>query len=225
VMAWYQEFPVGVAALAESGIEKPQDLVGKKVGIPGLYGASYIGLRALLQANGLKESDLTLDSIGFTTVEALANRQEDAVVIYVSNEAVQLKEMGYAINLLRVADYTPLVGNGLITSEKVIAEKPELVRAIVSATLQGIRYTKEHPDETFEICKKYVENLANLSPAEQEVQRKVLDASIALYHIEKNGATELQSWQNMQDVLLDMNLLTQPLDLEKAFTNDFLPQR
>ncbi|MEL7644250.1 MAG: ABC transporter substrate-binding protein, partial [bacterium] len=186
VMAWYQEFPVGVVSLADKEIIEPADLAGKKIGIPGLYGASYIGFRALLQANGLQESDLTLDSIGYTTVEALVNGQDDAVVIYVSNEPVQLEAQGYAINTLRVSDYTNLIGNGLITNQKVIEEKPELVRAMVKATLQGIRYTQEHPEEAFEICKKYVDNLAELSPEEQEVQRKVLDASIALYHVEKN---------------------------------------
>jgi NitT/TauT family transport system substrate-binding protein len=224
VMAWYQEFPVGVVSLADKEIIEPADLAGKKIGIPGLYGASYIGFRALLQANGLQESDLTLDSIGYTTVEALVNGQDDAVVIYVSNEPVQLEAQGYAINTLRVSDYTNLIGNGLITNQKVIEEKPELVRAMVKATLQGIRYTQEHPEEAFEICKKYVDNLAELSPEEQEVQRKVLDASIALYHVEKNGASDLQTWQNMQSILLEMGLLTQELDLSQVFSNAYLPE-
>ncbi|MGV8026174.1 MAG: ABC transporter substrate-binding protein [Anaerolineaceae bacterium] len=224
VLAWYQDYPVGVVSLKDAGITEPADLTGKKIGIPGLYGASYVGFRALLQANGMKESDLTLDSIGYTTVEALVNGQDDAVVIYVSNEPVQLETQGYKINTLRVSDYTNLIGNGLITNQKVMEEKPELVRAMVSATLQGIRYTQEHPAEAFEICKKYVDNLANLTPEEQEVQRQVLDASIALYHVEKNGASDLQTWQNMQSILLDMGLLSQELDLNQVFSNAYLPE-
>ena len=164
VLTWYQDYPVGVVSLADAGITEPADLAGKKIGIPGLYGASYIGFRALLQANNMQESELTLDSIGYTTVEALVNGQDDAVVIYVSNEPVQLKAQGYEINTLRVSDYTNLIGNGLITNQKVIEEKPELVRAMVSATLQGIRYTQEHPAEAFEICKKYVDNLGRSYP-------------------------------------------------------------
>lgn len=224
VLTWYQDYPVGVVSLADAGITEPADLAGKKIGIPGLYGASYIGFRALLQANDMQESELTLDSIGYTTVEALVNGQDDAVVIYVSNEPVQLKAQGYEINTLRVSDYTNLIGNGLITNQKVIEEKPELVRAMVSATLQGIRYTQEHPAEAFEICQKYVDNLADLTPEEQAVQRQVLDASIALYHVEKNGASDLQTWQNMQSILLDMGLLSQELDLNQVFSNAYLPE-
>jgi len=223
VMAWYQEYPVGVAVMAESGIEEPQDLVGKKVGLPGLYGASYIGLRALLQANGLQESDLTLDSIGYTQTEALMNGLEDAVVIYVANEPLKLAAEGYDVNVIRTSDYLELVANGLVTSEKMIEEHPDIVRGMVAATLQGVAYITKHPDEAFEICKKYVDTLGSLSAEEQEVQRQVLETSIPMFAIEKNGATELQAWQNMQAVLLEMGLMSQSLPLEKAFTNDFLP--
>ena len=223
VMAWYQEYPVGVAVMAESGIEEPQDLVGKKVGLPGLYGASYIGLRALLQANGLQESDLTLDSIGYTQTEALMNGLEDAVVIYVANEPLKLEAEGYDVNVIRTSDYLELVANGLVTSEKMIKEHPDIVRGMVAATLQGVAYITKHPDEAFEICKKYVDTLGSLSAEEQEVQRQVLETSIPMFAIEKNGATELQAWQNMQAVLLEMGLMSQSLPLEEAFTNEFLP--
>ncbi len=52
VMNWWKDFPVAVAAPASSGIRQPADLAGKRVGIPMLSGASYIGYRALLDAAG-----------------------------------------------------------------------------------------------------------------------------------------------------------------------------
>ena len=61
ILAWYQRYPVGVSAPASLGLRQPADLRGKRIGLPGLYGASYIGLRALLEAGGLKESDVTLE--------------------------------------------------------------------------------------------------------------------------------------------------------------------
>jgi len=147
VMSWYRDYPVAVAAKAEQGIETPADLAGRKVGIPGLFGASYVGLRALLNEASVLESDVTLDSIGFNQVEALATDQEEAVVVYVTNEPIQLRAQGYELDVIRVADYVQLASNGLITNEITIAENPELVRRMVEATLRGISYTIENPDE------------------------------------------------------------------------------
>ncbi len=223
VMAWYQDFPVGVASLSGAEIKSPQDLRGKRIGIPGLYGASYIGFKALLNAGGLKEQDVSLDSIGFTQVESLANGIEDAVVVYVSNEPIKLAAEGYDVNTLSSADYISLVANGLVTSETVIENHPDLVRAMVRATLKGIQYTIDHPEEAFTISAKYVENLAALSPAEKEVQRQVLEASITLWQTDPLGYSQPDAWENMQDLLLQMDLLMCPVDLGGAFSNDFLP--
>ena len=223
VMAWYQDFPVGVVSLADTGIESPQDLRGKRVGIPGLYGASYIGFKALLNAGGLEEQDVLLDTIGYTQVESLASGVEDAVVVYISNEPIKLAAEGYQVNTLAAADYISLVANGLVTSEMVIENHPNLVRAMVQGTLKGIQYTIDHPEEAFTLSEVHVENLANLSPTEKEVQRRVLDASIVLWQAEQLGYSQPDAWENMQDLLLQMDLLTSPVDLDGAFSNDFLP--
>ena len=223
VMAWYRDYPIGVASLPDAKIESPQDLRGVHIGIPGLYGASYIGFKALLNAGGLEEQDVFLDSIGFTQVESLSNGIVDAVVVYISNEPFKLAAEGYQVNTLASADYISLVANGLVTSETVIENHPDLVSAMVQGTLKGIQYTIDHPEEAFTISEKYVENLDALSTAEKDVQRQVLDASITLWQTDPLGYSQPEAWKNMQDLLLQMDLLISPVDLDGAFNNDFLP--
>jgi NitT/TauT family transport system substrate-binding protein len=220
VMAWYQQFPVGIVSKSSAGIKTAADLKGKKLGLPGLYGASYIGAIALLDAAGLKESDVQLDSIGYNQVEVLMADREDAVVVYVSNEPIQLENLGQQIDLLKVSDAVDLVGNGLVTNEKTLAENPELVKAMTLATLKGIEYTIAHPDEAFEISKKYIENLAS---ADQKVQKEVLAKSIEQWKTDRPGFSKPVAWNNMQNILLKMGLVTTPQDLSKVFTNEFIP--
>jgi len=50
--ALWQKFAVAVASLADKNIKTPADLVGKSVGLPGFFGASYIGWRGCLSKPG-----------------------------------------------------------------------------------------------------------------------------------------------------------------------------
>ncbi len=221
VLAWYQQYPVAVVAKVEEGVNSPADLAGKKIGLPGLFGANYVGLEALLFSAGLTEADVTLDSIGFNQVEALTAGQEQAVSVYTANEPVQLRAQGVDITELRVSDYAQLASNGLITSEMTIAENPDLVRGMVRAFLKGVSDTIANPGEAYEISKKYVEGL---SEADEAVQKEVLARSIELYQGDMElGHSDPQAWQNMHDLLLQMGLLAEPLDVEAMFTNDFVP--
>jgi NitT/TauT family transport system substrate-binding protein len=218
VMTWWHAYPVAVSAKKATGLSTPADLAGKKIGLPGLYGASYIGLRALLQAGGLKEEDVTLDSIGYNQVEALAVDQEDAVVIYANNEPIQFAAQGYEVDTLRVADYVVLASNGLVTNEATIQDNPELVKKMIAAILRGVADTLANPDEAFEISKKYVEGL----DTNASIQRQVLQATLEFWKAERLGYSQPDAWENMQDVLLEMGLLKDPLDLSQVFTNQFV---
>jgi NitT/TauT family transport system substrate-binding protein len=181
-----------------------------------------VGLRALLYAAEIKEREVKLDSIGFTQVEALVAGREQAVVGYTANEPVVLKSKGFAVNELRVADYVQLASNGIITNETTIAQNPELVRAFVAAFLKGLQETINDPDAAYEISKKFVENLAQTDPL---VQKQVLRTSIEQWRSPSLGNSDAAAWDNMQKVLLDMKLYSDPVDLTKAFTNDFLPSK
>jgi len=220
VAAWYQQYPVSVVAKSDAGVLIPQDLKGHKIGLPGLFGANYIGLRALLNAGELTEADVTLDSIGFNQVETMAAGQQDIVVGYTANEPIQMRARGIAVTELRVADYAQLSANGLLASEKVIAEDPGMVRAFVGAFLKGMQYAIEHPDEAFTLSEAHIPNFADLDAG---IQKQVLAASMELWKADQLGYSNPQAWVNMQDVLLDMGLLTEKLDLSKAFTNEFIP--
>jgi NitT/TauT family transport system substrate-binding protein len=220
VAAWYQQYPVSVVAKSELGVLIPQDLKGKKIGLPGLFGANYVGLRALLSEAKMSESDVTLDSIGFNQVELLAAGEQDVIVGYTANEPIQLQARGIPVTEIRVADYVQLASNGILASEKVISENPELVRGFVGAFLKGLADTIANPEEAFQLSESHIPNFADL---DRNVQIQVLGTSIEQWRAERLGYSDPQAWQNMQDVLLEAGLIAEEVDLTKAFTNEFIP--
>ncbi|MFN3308148.1 MAG: ABC transporter substrate-binding protein [Anaerolineales bacterium] len=218
-MAYYHDYPVGVVSFPDQNIKTPADLKGKKIGLPGLFGANYIGLRALMKVGGVSEADITLDSIGYNQVEALIAGQDQAVVIYANNEPIQLAAQGYTVDLMKVADYVQLASNGLVTNEKTLAENPDLVRRMTRAILKGMNYVIQNRDKAYEICTKYI---PGLTESDERVQREILRATIDYWKAQQMGYSDPQAWQNMHDLLLEMGLLQSALPLDQAFTNQFI---
>lgn len=223
VMNWYRRFPVCVVSLAEAGISEPQALVGRQVGTPATYGASYIGWRALLDAIGLDEADVELISIGYTQVAALAEGQVDAAICYAMNEPVQMESAGQSLDVIYVADYANLVSNGLITNERTVETRSELVQGMVRAALRGLAYTLESPDEAFEISLEYVPEAATDTETEA-VNRAILAKSVEFWSA---GPAELGrslegEWQASQRIMQQMGLVDIQADVTSMFTNQFI---
>jgi NitT/TauT family transport system substrate-binding protein len=216
VMEWFQKYPIAVVSKASAGISKPADLVGRQVGLPGFFGASYVGYAGLLSANGLEQADVAASEIGFNQIESLLTDQSEAVVGYVNNEPVQLAARGEDINVIKVADFVDMVANGIITNEETIAENPDLVRGLVQATLRGLADTLNDPAAAYEISKAFVEGL-------DDSRMGVLEASLPIWQAEQLGFTDAASWKQTEQVLLDIGFLDGPVaDLDAAYTNEFV---
>jgi NitT/TauT family transport system substrate-binding protein len=218
VAHWWQRFPVAVVALEESGIQGPQDLEGKRIGIPETFGASYIGWRALMTSAGLEEEP-QLDVIGYTQLANITEGRVDAAVVYANNEPIQLEQAGYEHTVIPVADYATLVSNGIITNEDTVENNPELIRAFVHAFLRGLADTLADPDAAFEICREYVEGLDENEAA----QRAVLNATLQYWQGEPLGWSDLSAWQATAQVMEEAGLLENQVDPSSSFSNEFLP--
>jgi NitT/TauT family transport system substrate-binding protein len=271
VYEWFQQYPVGIVVPADSVIESVADLRGHKVGIPGRFGASYNGLVALLAANGLTESDIQLEAIGFTAPEAVCVGYEsdyaqgvEASVIYLNNEPAQIETRCTPVRVFPVTAVVDMVSNGLVTNEATITDNAELVAAMVTAFDGGLRDVISNPAQAYLWSTAYVDNLplddtfkaALESEAAAQVeflattpdraaitesraallerlmaqfdadtllQFRVLLNTIDLWDADHLGYSDLASWEATQATLTTMGFLTTEIDLEAAYTNDFLP--
>jgi NitT/TauT family transport system substrate-binding protein len=219
VMTYFHRFPVAVATL-DLPIEEPRDLIGYSVGIPA-PGASYNGWLALLYATGIDADEIPIEFIGYTQVASLTEGRIDAAVVYGANEPVQLRQAGYDPYLLYVADYINLVSNGLITNEKTIAEKPELVGSLVRAVIRGIDYTIDHPDEAFDICLQHVPEAGGEN---REIQTAVLEESIKFWESDRLGYSDPEAWKLSEEFMVDVGLAEPAPQAGEMFTNQFIAE-
>jgi len=223
VMNWYTQYPVVIFAKSTAKITKPADLAGKKIGIPGPFGASYVAFRGILEAAKLTEADVKMESIGFTQVAAISQDKVDAAVDYSVNGPVVLAQQGITTTQIKLDQYLHIPANGLVTNEKTIQENPELVRKMVRATLKAVQYTLDHPDEAFAIALKTVPEAGG----DNKVANKaVFDAVLHDWQPQpdrKLGETRLDEWQAAAQLMQRIALVDKLVPAADLFTNDFLP--
>jgi NitT/TauT family transport system substrate-binding protein len=175
-----------------------------------------VGYLGLLAASDMQPEEVNASDIGFNQIESLLADQSEAVVGYANNEPVQLASRGEPINVIQVSDYIDMVANGIITNETILAENPEMVTRFVGAALRGLADTLADPDAAFAVSENYVEGL-------EDGRKPVLVASLPLWQADTLGLSDLSSWENTQQVLLDAGLMDKPLaDLTAVFSNEFV---
>ncbi|MEZ4864307.1 MAG: ABC transporter substrate-binding protein [Caldilineaceae bacterium] len=222
VMNWYTQFPVVIFAKAEAGITTPADLAGKRIGIPGPFGASYVAFRGILEAANLSEADVKLESIGFAQVAAVSEGTVDAAVDYAVNGPVVLAQSGIATTQIKLDPYLQIPANGLVTNETTIAQNPDLVAKMVRATLQAIRYTLDHPDEAFALTLNAVPEAGGDNEA---ANRAVFDAVLPYWTPQDNqplGATDLAAWQSAAEFMQRIGLVDTVVPAAELYTNEFM---
>jgi NitT/TauT family transport system substrate-binding protein len=135
----YGVYPSIVFAKATSGIVGAADLRGRKIGIPGRYGSSWIMLQALLESAGMKPDDVMVQEYpDFGQGVAVQQGVVAAATGFANNEPVQLELGGTKAVVLHVDDVVRLPGPGLIASTATIDAKRAAIAAFVAATIRAM---------------------------------------------------------------------------------------
>jgi NitT/TauT family transport system substrate-binding protein len=181
-----------------------------------------VAFRGILEAAGLTEADVTLESIGFTQAAAISADTVDAAVDYGVNGPVVLAQAGIETTQIALDDYLQIPANGLVTNETTVAENPELVAKMVRATQKAIQYTLDNPDEAFAIALKFVPEAGGENEA---ANRAVFDAVLAYWTPpagQTMGATDLAAWQSAAEFMQRIGLVDTLVPAEALFTNEFV---
>ncbi len=211
-----------VQVLRESGISRPRDLVGKKVGYPGIPTNEPL-LDTMLKHDGVEGglAEVELVNVGFNLAEALISGSVDACIgCYFSHESFVMENRGFPVEILRmeewgVPDFYELV---VVTSEDTLKDRPDVVERFVRAVVKGYRDAAADPDAAVEVLLRRTGD--EVDPA---IERPGIKVIAPLW---KNGVPvgwqTADRWQEFAGWMNANGLLENPVDGEAAFTNQFV---
>ena len=211
----FQRNPYVYVSLKDSGIERPQDLVGNKIMVAPDAEMQH---QALLRK--LAIAPTAVEQIPYERdVTPLVTGQIHAHIVYRTGTGLAFDETGHELNWMWMEDYgIHFYADTIITSEELIQRDPELVARFLGATLKGWRYAIENPDESVELILQYDPALT------RDRQTRMIEVQTPLIHTgEVNiGWMRAEVWRGMHDMLWEQGLLDETVDLDKAYTMEFL---
>ncbi len=207
-------------ALQSSGITTIADWQGHKIGFKGTPPPDLL---ALLDQAALKENDVKLINVGFDP-RILVEGLVDVYPVFNSNEPFILGSWGYTLNQWDAGDYgIPTLGLAYVSTSDIIEAEPQLISAFMHAVLRGIHYAEQHQDEAIDIVLKYTGPETNREHMLFMLETEINDAHTALTDQYGLGWQTTDQWQALQDTLMQYDAISGPVDVNLAFTNQFLP--
>jgi ABC-type nitrate/sulfonate/bicarbonate transport system substrate-binding protein len=213
----YRKNPFVLFALSKSGIDKPAKFVGKNVGVK-IGGNEELIYRAVIKSAGVDKSQLVEMPVKFDLTPLLTG-QVEVWPGYIINEVVAAQEKGFSVNIIYPADYgVSLYADTLFTTEKMLKEKPALVRSFMAATMKGWNDAVANPEEAAKITVKYGSKLT------YEHELAMMRASVPLLKPDNKplGSMDEAGWKAVEALLLGGKFLKAPVALEKAYTGEYL---
>ena len=153
-----QHSPLGMLALASKHkLTKPQDLKGLNIGVQP-SGSTYVFLKAFLAANGMTLDDVKQSTVTPPYENYLLLGRVDTVPGYIDAEVPELEAKAGgpgSLSIMQGSDFGYTVyGSGLFTSEKMIAERSDVVQRFVNAYMQAFADVIKSPEEAADIIIK-----------------------------------------------------------------------
>ena len=212
----------------DSGITKPKDLDGKTTGFaPGSATDQLFPAFAkktgvdLASIKGLSVDPPTRDNL------FLLKKIDFDMALAAAQLPILQEKCACKLNVMRFSDYgLNLMSNGILTSDRLIAENPDLVRRFVAATIESINLAIKNPSHGVDDFMQYAKN----SSLSRNVVAEQWNEAIRLLHTKATagkpvGQMDAGDWQSTIDLLVRYAGVPKgKITPTMVFTNNFLPK-
>lgn len=209
------------ASPISKGIVTPKDFEGKTYagwGSP----IEYSTIKALMDLNDADADTVTILTTGATDFFATTEKNADFAWIFYGWDGIAAKLKGKELNTIMLKDFDPVLDYYtpvIMTNETMINENSETIKQFMKAATEGYTYAIDNPEESANILLKYAPELDKelVIASQKYLSTKYIDDA------SKWGVQKKEIWENYMNWLYERDLIENQIDVDKAFTNEFLP--
>ena len=160
IVSQFGYVPTTIMWREDTNIKQLKDLEGKTYAIsPGQ--AQWYLMPAYCRINKIDYKAIRIqETAAPLQPAALATKKADFIVMYrASNDEIAelaARKVGVKVNRIYMKDTgLDIYGTGLVVKDDDAKKRPQFVRAYVEATLEGLRYARDHQEEALSILLKH----------------------------------------------------------------------
>jgi NitT/TauT family transport system substrate-binding protein len=223
IAAIYRRNAVVFAALADSGIVRPSDFIGKTVAAGNSSGGApefELQLQALFNRLKIDSSKVHITPYD-SEYKAFSSGEIDVTPAFSTGGLIKLRQKGLKLNLIWPSEYgIQFYSDTLVTTDGFIDQHPDLVVRFLRATLKGWQDAIEDYPKAVAVTLKY----ARVS--DPILQTAMMEAMLPLVHTGEDviGWMKPEIWQEMATLMSHQGLLATPVDVTSVYTLRFLKE-
>ncbi len=218
----YPENVFNVVALRSSGITRPEDLKGKRVGVYSQASGTRYNLMVILRSVGLRESDVETVAVGIGNFGPLIEGKVDAMAATDTGLWAAQQQGLPDHHVIWARDYLNTPTDAFIVTEEVYQQRKDFLRRFLRAYRKGTQWMLDHPEEAAQLATKYATDgqdpqrnleiirLRNASTVNESTRRHGL------------GYFDLDVLRQVEAVFYDLGLTKTRINVDAAFTNEFV---
>lgn len=217
-----QKNPGSIIFPKSTGIKKLTDLYGKTLGVPFLS-VGEKQWRYVEKFNKIDASKIHEVATDRNIAAMIEAKKVDAAIAFFFNDGLKVESDGTPMDWILMSDVgLPIYSTALITNENVIKKNPDLVKRFTKAFVEGWTYSLTHEKEALDA---FLKDNPTVDPKYSAMKLPEVLKLTQTEDTQKHGIgySTPEKWEAMQKALLDMGIMTTPVEISKVFTNKFLP--
>jgi NitT/TauT family transport system substrate-binding protein len=209
-----------VVGRKDRGIAKLEDLKGKKISVLSFQDTTYYALLGALASKGITKNDVSAEAVGPANVAKFVIAGTVDACACTPDWEINVKDGVKDTVSLPTKDYFQSMAQAILASDKVIAERPDMVRAIVKATLKGMKYVMDDPNKA---ALTYVAASPSFKGKEELMKKILANYTERTYKGQSElGAMDPQRLAKLQQFYKQQGFIENELPVEQLYSNAFI---
>lgn len=221
----YPQNIFNVVALKSSGISKPADLKGKKIGVYSLSSGTLTNLQLLLNQAGLSEKDVTIVVTGLLNFAPLMQGQVDATAATDTGLLVARAKGVGDVNVMEVRHSLNVSSDIFVVREETFQQKKDVLKRFLVAYRDSMHWMIAQPQEAAALAVKRAINGQNEAVNLEVIKLRNASSVSPLTQKSGLGAIDVDALQKGADAWKKIGLIQRELKMKDVVSGELLPGR